>query len=490
MKKLFIILLSTLSAWAAVVYFTRPDLQSDKPVIYRVTDNNPARELQLRRFHEWLEENNHPEMELRLDTSNSSAEKKIIQGVSGVASDLIDLPSNQVEFFVRMGLLHPVTAVAKEMGFSPDETYPNVRDILMVDGEQYVFPANVSIPNYIVNVDTFRKFGMKPPPERWTFEEFETMGKEYVKRANEGLPRQVNFFANDLSRTASMRSLGGDVYNETLTRCILDGGAFAKILDLIYKWTYEIRILPSSSDIKSQSTESGFGGQTLQMFNNGNYGLVLSGRYAIVPLRQFGDINLDVSEMPNGGYPNAEASSRTVGIYTGSKHKELAEYFLKFLASEAYSDLIVADGDALPPNPRVTRSQEFSQPKNFPNEYQFHEPFARYAESLAIPKSSSPFILPQTSERIQQESYDAFMAKLMDAQDAAEKATRRINDEIERNIEERPELRSEYERRLELQEKIEVRKISGQPIPIEWIYNPFFKRYYEEKGMLTKNTDV
>ena len=48
----------------------------------------------------------------------------------------------------------------------------------------------------LLNRETFHRVGMTPPPERWTFEEFESYGREYVRRANAGLSRQVNFLSS------------------------------------------------------------------------------------------------------------------------------------------------------------------------------------------------------------------------------------------------------------------------------------------------------
>ena len=44
----------------------------------------------------------------------------------------------------------------------------------------------------LVNVDTFRRVGMEPPPREWNFETFERIGKEFVRRANPPGERQTN----------------------------------------------------------------------------------------------------------------------------------------------------------------------------------------------------------------------------------------------------------------------------------------------------------
>lgn len=71
------------------------------------------------------------------------------------------------------------------------------------------------------------------------------MGKEYVKRANEGLPRQEYFFIQALDSGWGVnmamciaRSKGWDIYNETLTRSVADNEPLKHAIKLFHKWTY------------------------------------------------------------------------------------------------------------------------------------------------------------------------------------------------------------------------------------------------------------
>ncbi len=94
-----------------------------------------------------------------------------------------------------MGLIRPVSEEAREMGFSLEAMFPRIKDIIMRDGVQYGFPANITADMMVVNRDCFREVGMETPPERMDFAQFERIGKEYCRRANEGLPRPVYFYS-------------------------------------------------------------------------------------------------------------------------------------------------------------------------------------------------------------------------------------------------------------------------------------------------------
>ena len=363
MKYVFLFSFSALVLASLAMWYSTPELQSAVPVIYWVTDNNPARKEQIEIFHRWLKKHGHPEMELRLDVANRDVSKMIIQGVSGVGGDAMDIGSGAgLRYFQAVGLLKDVTDWGRELGFDPGRTYAAMEPEITLDGRQYMFPCNVYLHLYWVNRATFRKYGQPQPPKRWDFEEFERRGKEFVEAANPPGRHRTVFFANQISATVMHRSLGLSIFNETLTRCALNDPRYVETLKRKRKWIYEDRILPSRADIESFATESGYGGSTLQLFNSGNYAMFLMGRYALIQLRQFGNLELGVSHPPYGDFPNTSIGTRAAAIYTGSPHQQLARYFLAFLASEEYNMQIVRDADALPPNPRYTETTAFAHP--------------------------------------------------------------------------------------------------------------------------------
>ncbi|MEE2659913.1 MAG: hypothetical protein VX733_15515 [Candidatus Latescibacterota bacterium] len=145
----------------AATVLTEPDMSSDVPVIYWLTDPNPARVRQVEDFHTWLVENGHstpdgrPRVELRLETISGAAKysKGIIHGVSGVAADGIDC---HVPWFHSVGMLADVTEDAERMGFGIDHTYAALEPLLSVNGRQYAFPCNVNVMGLWVNVDRYK----------------------------------------------------------------------------------------------------------------------------------------------------------------------------------------------------------------------------------------------------------------------------------------------------------------------------------------------
>ena len=490
MKYLFLIILILLVVASIGIYLSMPAAKSDVPVLYWVTDGNPARKQQIEIFHQWMikrgytTDDGRPACEMRIDVINRDRSKMVIQGLSGMGGDILDAVPGDMPYFQALGLLEDVTELGLRLGFDPSHTYKAIESDLCIDGRQYAFPCNVYVHMYWVNVETFRRYGLKPPPRRWTFDEFEERGREFVQKANSpGKPRTA-FFTNNVDIRVLMRSMGLSIYNETLTRCTLDDPRAARCAERLYKWIYEDHLIPTKAESDSFAATSDYGGLDMHLFHSGQYAMIKYGRYGLIRFRQFGEMELVVVESPHGGFPVAETGTRAACIYHGGKYKDLAAYFLEYLASEDYNMQIVRDADALPPNPEYTRCEAFLRPSSFPGEEGCHEVFAEAAKNIAISKAYSPFILGSVADRYLFKAYDRVMNRLANAEAAFQQTTKLINKTIDRNINEDDSLKQRYDRLMARQKEIDILKANHQKIPAQLIENPFHKRYYESLGLL------
>ena len=507
MKYLFAALLALLVLASVITAASLPDARSDVPVISWVTDKNPARDDQVALFHRWCLDQGYtvdaapgeaggdgrpggappvrggekPAVKLTLDIANRDTTKQIMQGVSGVGGDVMDIGSSQLPYFAAIGLLEDMTAEARQLGYGPSETWAAIVPDLSVDGKQYLFPCNVAVHMYWVNKKTFAKAGVPIPPRRWTIDEFERQGKAFVEAANKGGGERV-FFIADIGLAQIYRSMGLSNFNETGTACALDDPRYARALQYYYDWTYRDRLIPSASDMASFDSQQGYGGPTLQLFNRGNIAMFISGRYALIQLRQFPDMDLAVSEPPHAEMPNTLIATRAAAVYKGSAHPEWAARFQQYLASEAYNTQVVRDADALPPNPKYTETELFLRPPDHPEEWGLHEAFSGAAEEIAVAGDYSPFVLEADLNRQIGENKDRVMNDLATPERAARDTAAAVNEYIRRAVAEDADLRAEYDRRVADQAKIDSLRAEGKRVPLELISSPFHRRWYVFKG--------
>ncbi|MEO0514282.1 MAG: hypothetical protein AAF086_03175 [Planctomycetota bacterium] len=147
MKYLFFGIASILTVSAMLVRLSYPDVSSDRPVIYWITDKNPAHYEQVETFHRWPVEQGHTAEDggpICVDFANRSLAKQVIQTVSGAGSGTMDiLGGSQMRLFQDMGVIHRLDEAAMELGFGLDRTYDAVRPEVATPDGQYTYPCNV-----------------------------------------------------------------------------------------------------------------------------------------------------------------------------------------------------------------------------------------------------------------------------------------------------------------------------------------------------------
>ena len=507
MNKALIASLVLLIIASAATYLLRPESMEKYPLVEWMSDSNPQRFEQTELFDKWLREK-HPELAENKDLpafgiklSAANNQSTIIQAVSGVAGDLID--HLNVPVFAAMGLLKPLGEDAKKQGFDLNETYPNMETLLGYEGEQYGYPCNVVVSSFIFNEKTLKRYGMSAPRETWSTEDFEKFARKFMENTNQGSSRRTIFYtiaAESLGETfitINVRSYGIDMYNETLTKCIANDKRFYDVYELLYKWTYVDKILPTAAEVASNDTESGFGGAAFSHFINGNYATIIAGRWAMVRFRELSESErfpMTMTLFPQGPFKNAVIGTRATGIYAGSKKYDMAKYFMEFLASKEYNDYIIKYADGLPPNPKyAVGNPDYLSPKEYPNEGNLHEKELEYAMNYALPVPQTPYFR-KTGTSWFSFALSKVMAGRATAREAVDEAVERINSGIAESVAANDNLAKLYRRDIELQHKIDAVKatwkyrrgkiVSGEKIPVNWIKNPFYKKYYAHLGML------
>jgi multiple sugar transport system substrate-binding protein len=481
-----------------------PGSSGSVPVFTWVTDNNPARAEQIALFQKWLQRVGGPPGKVELDVSNDDDTKKIIQSVSGVGSDVMDVAGQKLSYFTAIGFLADVTDVARELHYDFSHTYPALESeigIRNADGDlrQYLFPCNVSTNMGIVNCSAFEQFHQPIPKSRWTVQDFEAEGAAYVAAANPPGAIRDHYFSAPINTPLLRENFGVATFDETQTHCTLDDPKYAEALKLIARWR-QMHIIPSKADEASFSTGTAYGGASGYLFSAGNYGILWTGRYLIIQFRQDNisrvargepPLKLTVVEPPNGGFPITDISTRAAGVYAASKRPLLSRYFQAFLASDDYNRQIVRDGDSLPPDPKWANSEEFLHPAEDPargiykqTEWDFHGHFADAALKIAVGGSYSPFVLAAVVEREDGRARDLFLESgQLTAEEAVHRVQQRVNEEIARSLAENPALLPTYNTLCARQKQIDELKAAGKKVPLKWIIDPFRRAYMTAKGM-------
>ena len=487
MKRLFLISFLVLVTASAVTFWSLPEQQSDRPILYWAVMPDPSKLAVREAFYAWRAELGFEPVELRLDAANRDLTKKMIQGVSGVGSDIVDAGGLHMQPLQNAGVLMDVTEAAAKYGATPDKTYPGAVSEMVFNGRQYSFPRNVVANALWVNVDTFERHGIEVPSRRWTIEEFERIGREFVAAANPPEAKSRVYFTSYIPRKPMRRSLGASYFNETLTRCTLDDPRNIELLERVRQWVVVDQLAPSREAEKAFEVDGSGFRLKAALFHRGNYGMLYLGRWALILLRELEPVKLTAVETPHGGFPNIDINVGGVGVYAGSKRPDLAVSFLGFLTSERYNNLVAQTGDSLPPVPRFTETETYLRPAGHENEWGAHEVFSESARDIGIGQPSSPYVLSSITLRVEVDAYDSMIAGRLTPEESAVEAAWRINREIRITLDSNPALKPSYEEALVRQEQIDALRAVGKLVPIELIDNPFHREYYRHNGWLAES---
>ena len=489
MKRLFLISFLVLVAASAATFWSLPEQQSDRPILYWAVMPDPSKLAIREEFYAWRAEQGYEPVELRLDAANRDLTKKMIQGVSGVGSDIVDAGGLHMQPLQNAGVLLDVTEAMAKYGATPDKTYPGAVSEMVFDGQQYSFPRNVVANAMWVNVDTFKRYGVEVPSRRWTIEDFERIGRQFVAAANPPGTKSPVYFTSYIPRKPMRRSLGASFFNETLTRCTLDDPRNIELMRRVHQWVVVDQLAPSREAEKAFDVDGSGFRLKAALLQRGSYGMLYLGRWALILLRELEPVQLAAVEPPHGGFPNIDINVGGVGVYAGSKYPDLAASFLGFLTSERYNRLVAETGDSLPPVPRFTETEAYLRPPGHENEWGAHEVFAESARYIGIGQPSSPYVLSSLTLRIEVDAYDSMIAGRISPEEAALEAAWRINREIEVTLDSNPSLQGQYAEAVARQKRIDELRAAGKRVPLAWIDNPFHREYYRHQGWLAESTE-
>lgn len=486
MQTFFLAILAVLIAFSQYINwsFSNKQAKDGVQVIYWVTDANPARVEQVALFRKWLSNRGLPDVNVQVDVNNNGTQKTIVQGVTGVAGDVIDTPNIFHRYFYSMGITSPVTDLEKRFGYPDSELYAPVKSDIFQDGKQIAFPCNMGISGLLVNATTFKNLGLPVPPFLMDFATFERVGKEFVTKAMIGRRYRDVFFVQSLDQEIMRRSVGVSHFNETLTGANINKPEFVKVLKLYKKWIYEDHLAPTAGEMSSFAVEHGYGGLGYQLLKKGNFGMVPTGRWAMIQMRAMaGKTEWDMVMPPHGGFPNVTANTRAVILYAGSKNREAAISFVGFLRSPEYNMHVVRDSDGIPPSPKYMDTEEYMHPVGLTNEWAVHAGNKKIANEYAFSRDISPFALFQKYNRVENLTVQGFINDLHTAEETARRVHEAVEDELARYMKVHPDQQAAFAAALEKQKKIDAIKASGKKIPLAMVDNPFLKAYYTKMGL-------
>lgn len=347
--------LAALSVLAAL-WYPQSDPNGRIPLVW-VSDNNPARTLQIEAFNE-----QNPGFVLGLDYNNGGTEKVILQSSSGVGPDIFDFGDENIGTYVESGILWDVTEAAVQKGFA--DIWPTGRGTVTYGGRQYGFPCNIGAPILIYNKKVFDELRLPYPGSAMTWEEFTELAAK-IRPTSGGKV----FAISGATWRLFFESLRGEFFHEDGRPHIAQSAELRKAFEMHRDFLFVHGFMPTALEAQAMSGQGGWGSGNLNQFANGKFAMIVTGHWALISfgrayqqqvenLKKGGEhakppLRLGAVVGPHfAGYPPTyRIQSRVAGINAMSPRREEALAFLQYLAGPTYSRLLNEGTDWLPGNP-------------------------------------------------------------------------------------------------------------------------------------------
>ena len=444
MKYIFLAIIAGLIALSFVAWAISPKpVQDGKTILYWTIDNNPTRQGQVALFNEM-----HPQYDLRIVTWDPKDRLKVIvQCLAGVGPDIFCAFSTfELAAYIKSGIAWDITDELKAMGVDiHNDVWNGANPCLMYNGRLYGFPNNVAVDAIWYNKDIFDACGIDYPKGPWTWEEFIKLAQKLTIKDENGRIKHFGFVFGweSVQWYMFVRQWGGRVFSEDGTRCELDCSETIAAIQFMQDLIYKYKIAPSPEQEAGMASVGGWELGPAMFFNSGNAAMALGGRWWLIAMRNYKDLNEGVVECPHGPYRVYHSYGKATLINSRSPRRREALDFLKYMMTPEYNDLINKQGDAMPPMKKYCFTEGFLYNSEHPEED--YNAIWRDVMQYGIPERPSPFVDGAIAKRIIKDQLDLVKINQKSAADAMRSAADEINKEIQKSIKQDPVLRAKYE---------------------------------------------
>lgn len=447
MKYFFSSVLIGLLLWSLIMALTGPAAVNDSrvPLVW-VSDDNPARRAQIDLFN-----GQNDRARISLDPESSGKEKVVVQCLSGVGPDLLDIFDGfELTAFVKAGIVLDITDELKSRGISiKDDTWNAASTTALLDGRAYGFPRSVSVDALLFNKNLFDQRGISYPGVFVTGDQFLELAKALTVKDPDGRTVKFGFQFEWWQYRDFLRQWGAQIYSDDGTRCLLDSPEAIAAVQYMHDLIWLHHVTPTPSEASALSSGGGYGTGKINVFGSGQAAMALAGRWWLPTLRNeanFPGLRVGVSECQFGSVRQHRGYCAVTAVNRFSPHRKEALEFLLFMASPQYNQLINRQADSMGPVKKWSESEDFVSRTEFPDE-EYNRVWIE-AMKRSIPDEVSPFISGAAANRIIMRQLDLVRNNLKSASEAMQTAARLINEEITASVGRDPELKKVYLSRM------------------------------------------
>jgi ABC-type sugar transport system permease subunit/ABC-type glycerol-3-phosphate transport system substrate-binding protein len=286
----------------------------------------------------------------------SYVERKLILSVAG------GVPPDVVRFYTHLGgelmaryALEPVDGLARRDKIDMGDFYPVAIQQNSFRGHLYGMPWLLSPNALIYNTDLFKRAGLDPtkPPRNW--DELVSYSLRLTKRDSSGVIEQLGF-ADLQNFNLFLWQSGGQILSTDLKSPGFNGPEGQAAVT----WMRSFLLREVGDFTTLQAFNSSFKGAAQDAFGLGKVAMRIDSPFRIPDLRKYyPDLHFAVAPAPWSKVHTAEVVGNSLVIPRGSKHREAAWEFIKFVTSKQQMISVCRSASRIPARRSAAMSPAF-----------------------------------------------------------------------------------------------------------------------------------
>jgi multiple sugar transport system substrate-binding protein len=223
-----------------------------------------------------------------------------------------------------------------------------VKDFTTSDGRQLGLPRDLNVIALFYNKDLFDKASVPYPDDTWDWAKLVEVGKKMtVDKNKDGKPEQWGLYTETTDMENYWSSLvwqnGGDILAPDGKSIVLDSPAATGGLQFLQDLIWKEKVVPEPSLFA----------ETGDAFEQGKAAMEVNGSW-LVATDETAGLKFGIAPLPKGPAGRATSVNPTGAVvYKGTKSPDAAWAFVKYLASPAAQQKIMALKASLPANKEV-----------------------------------------------------------------------------------------------------------------------------------------
>lgn len=321
----------------------------------------------------------HPEVTISVMTQ-VKPDKLLTMFAGGTGVDIINIHYTFLKEFADRDVLEPLDPWISKTGTSLSDYYQVGLDTFTVNSKLYGIPYKGSVRSILYNKAIFDKVGVAYPKDM-NFEDMRDIAKKLTVHSDNPNERRIgyNLQYNFLDLVSFIWSDGGDWLSADGTKSTFNTPVTARSLQRVL----DLRLIDKVTGLAGDSAVES--GDVAENFGTGKIAMVDGGPWLVPSFRNMKNLEWDAALFPKGEKGRQiRYAGMAYGIWSGSKNKEVAWDFLKYLSDEKSGARQMAQlGIDMPPRKSLAESTLFNSPVTPWNEDVFIQGL-QYARPLQL----------------------------------------------------------------------------------------------------------